>query len=64
MYLNTLTVRDIVEFFLLYFFISNIKVYIDELQTNSLLYNATKTLPGGAKYNDYPRLFNMNIKYN
>ena len=41
------------------FFSIHIRIYINKLQTNNLLYNTTKTIPGGAKYHDYPLSFKV-----
>ena len=36
------------------FFSIHIRNYIYKLQIDKLLYNTTMTIPGGAKYHDYP----------
>ena len=48
-----------------FFFILNIKATITKLPTTlptKLLYNTTKTVPGGAIDHDYPLVFNMDLK--
>ena len=40
-------------------FFLNIRIYITKLQTNNQLYNTTKTIPGGAKCQDYPLAFEV-----
>ena len=37
-----------------FFFSIHIRNYIHKLQIDKLLYNTTMTIPGGAKYHDYP----------
>ena len=55
-------VFDAIFFF---FFILNIKIYNNKLPITlptKLLYDTTKTLPGGAIYRDYPLAFNIKLK--
>ena len=47
------------------FFILDVEVYYDEVTydtTYKLLYDTTKTVPGGAIYHDYTLAFNIDIK--
>ena len=41
------------------FFFYTLRHYIYKLQIDKLLYNATRTIPGGAKYHDYPLAFKV-----
>ena len=41
------------------FFSIHIRNYIHKLQIDKLLYNTTMTIPGGAKYHDYPMAFKV-----
>ena len=48
-----------------FFFILNAKIYNNILPITlptKLLYDTTKTLPGGAICHDYPLAFNINLK--
>ena len=52
-------------FFFYFFFILNAKIYNNILPITlptKLLYDTTKTLPGGAICHDYPLAFNINLK--
>ena len=52
-------------FFFFFFFILNAKIYNNILPITlptKLLYDTTKTLPGGAICHDYPLAFNINLK--
>ena len=51
--------------FFFFFFILNAKIYNNILPITlptKLLYDTTKTLPGGAICHDYPLAFNINLK--
>ena len=47
-----------------FLFAFNIKVYNDELPETSTTNYTTRTVTGGATYDDYPLAFNMDLKHN
>ena len=56
---------QVFSIFFFFFFILNAKIYNNILPITlptKLLYDTTKTLPGGAICHDYPLAFNINLK--